>query len=244
MFTRLSNKVKKFWASLALLSVEMILIVAVFFAALVSFVFIVRRVFYVKNEELDNRVFTAVKPLINPINTEFMNFVTFFGKHEFLIPANLALIAYFLIRKRRWYSIKIPALAISSLLIMFGMKHLFGRQRPSDQILEQATNFSFPSGHALMSVTFYGLIIYWVWQSVKRPWLKWTISLLLLAWILLIGFSRIYLRRHYYSDVMAGYCIGFLWLTFALWMLNRMERFSRNKLAKAVAANPAPTPAS
>ena len=57
MFKHVSRGVKKFWASVALLSVEMIVIMAIFFASLITFVFIVRRIFLLQNEELDNKVF-------------------------------------------------------------------------------------------------------------------------------------------------------------------------------------------
>jgi len=235
MIKRLSTKVKRFWASLALLSVEMAIVSGLFFISLVTFVYIVRRVFLLKNEELDNRIFQALHPHINQANTTVMNFITFFGKHEFLIPANLALIAYYLfLKKHKWYSIKVPAIAISSFLLMFGLKRLFGRERPDDQLLETATNFSFPSGHALMGVTFYGLLAYVAWHSVKSVRLKWTFIVCSLVWVLAIGFSRIYLRKHYFSDVVAGYCIGFLWLSFTLWFLNRMEKLGRARLNKVV----------
>lgn len=230
MFKHLSKGVKRFWAALALLSVEMIVILGLFFVSLAGVVYIIRRVFLLKNEELDSEVFVFLAPYINDTNTAVMNFITFFGKHEFLIPANLLLIAYYLfLKKKKWYSIKIPAVAISSFLLMFGLKRLFGRDRPDDQLLETATNFSFPSGHALMGVTFYGLIIYAIWQNIKNPAVKWVSTILLLCWIFLIGFSRIYLRKHYYSDVVAGYCIGFVWLVFAIWLLNLMEKYSRRK---------------
>src|SRR6476469_6523636 len=193
MAIRLRSRVKKFWAGLALLSVEMAVILAVFTVSLVALFFITRRVFLLHNERLDNKVFDAIKPYTNDTNTAIMNFITFFGKHQFLIPANLLLIAYYLfIRKHKWYSIKVPAIALSSLLLMFGLKHLFARHRPDNQLLQEATNYSFPSGHALMSVTFYGLLAYIVWHSVKNTRLKWTLVVLLILWILLIGISRVY----------------------------------------------------
>src|SRR3954447_16868392 len=126
MVRGLTRRVKKFWAGLALLSVEMMVVFAVFTVALIAFVFITRRIFLLRNEDLDKKVFDVVKPYINNTNTEVMNFITFFGKHQFLIPANPVLIAYYLfVRKHKWYSIKVPAVAISSLLLMFGLKHLF-----------------------------------------------------------------------------------------------------------------------
>ncbi len=93
MFRRLTSRVKKIWASVALLSVEMLAILAVFFGSIYAFIIITRRVFFLRNEEMDQKVFDAVKPYINDTNTSIMNFITFFGKHEFLIPANLLLIA-------------------------------------------------------------------------------------------------------------------------------------------------------
>lgn len=196
---------------------------------------ITRRVFYLRNEEMDEKVFHFLEPYINDTNTAVMNFITFFGKHEFLIPANLCLIAYFLfLKKHRWYSIKIPAIAISSLLLMFVLKRIFARQRPDEQLLEAATNFSFPSGHALMAVTFYGLIAYIMWHNVKNKAVKWALISLIVLWIIIIGISRLYLRRHFYSDVIAGFSIGFLWLVLSLKLIGKIEKFSKRKINQAV----------
>jgi undecaprenyl-diphosphatase len=235
MFRRLSKGVKKFWAGLALLSAEMTIVVCLFVVALAAFVYITRRIFVLNKTKLDDRVFAYLKNHVSERNNEIMQFFTFLGTHEFLIPANLLLIAYFLfIRKHKWYSIKVPAIALSSLGLMFLLKHLFNRERPDIPLLQEAKGLSFPSGHALMSVTFYGLIIYMVFKSVRNRELKWTLITLLILLIMIIGLSRIYLRVHYASDVMAGYCIGFLWLVFAVYMLNRMEKYSRRKFDATV----------
>lgn len=240
MLRRLTSRVKKFGAGLALLSVEMAVILAVFAVSLAALFFITRRIFLLHNENFDNKVFAAVKPYINETNTKVMNFITFFGKHQFLIPANLLLIAYFLlIKKHKWYSIRVPAVALSSLLLMFGLKHLFARHRPTNQLLQAATNYSYPSGHALMSVTFYGLLAYLVWHSVKNKTAKWTLIVLLILWIHVIGFSRIYLRRHYPTDVMAGFATGFLWLVISLKVIRQIEKRSLKRLDPVV-QQPAP----
>lgn len=226
---------------MALLSVEMLAIFAVFFLSLTAFIFMTRRVFLLRNEEMDNRVFDALKPYINDTNTSIMNFITFFGKHEFLIPANLLLIGYFLfIKKHKWYSIKIPTIVASSLLLMFGLKRIFARDRPDNQLLEAAENFSFPSGHALMGVTFYGTLAYIAWHMVKNKTAKWTIIVLLILWILLIGLSRLYLRRHYYSDVVAGFAMGFLWLVISLKVIRAIEKRGKKVLEPIVEQPPAP----
>lgn len=235
MFKRLSKRVKKFWASAALLSVEMIMILGLFACSVIAFALIYRRIFLLEDESYDQEVFEAIRPYITPQNTRIMNFVTFFGKHEFLIPANLLLIAYFLfIKRHKWYSIKVPAIALSSLALMVGLKHLFGRPRPLDPILQEFKGLSFPSGHALMSVTFYGLLVYLTWHQVKDKTLKWIIIVFLLLWINVIGFSRIYLRAHNFSDVIAGYCIGMIWLFISLKLIRRMEKRNLRQIDKEI----------
>ena len=231
MFKTISARVKKFWAALALLSVEMIIVLGLFLGALALFVNMIRRVFFLHNNRFDAKVFTYLDKHVSTENNQVMLFFTYLGRHEFLIPANLLLIAYFLfIKKHKWYSIKIPAIALSSLALMFGLKNLFDRDRPLVPLLEEARGLSFPSGHALMSVTFYGLLIYIVFKSFKNKPLKWAFISMLLLLILTIGFSRIYLRVHYASDVIAGFCVGLLWLVICVWTLNKLENYGKQKV--------------
>jgi membrane-associated phospholipid phosphatase len=237
MIRRLSNRIKKIWASLALLSVEMIVVLAVFLASLVIFILVTRHIFVLKNEQFDYLVFDFLQTHVSNRNNQVMLFFTRLGTHNFLIPANIALIIFFLfIKKHKWYSIKIPAIALSSLALMFLLKNLFGRQRPDIPLLREVQGLSFPSGHALMSVTFYGLLIYIIWRTVKRTWLKIVLVTLLLLLIFIIGFSRIYLRVHYASDVMAGFATGFLWLVISIWTVRRIEKYSNRRIDPVVQA--------
>lgn len=220
---------------MALLSAEVVVVSALLTGAVVLFVYMVRRVFILQNNSFDERVFQALDPYVNESTNKLMLAVTFLGKHEFLIPANIALIFWFLlVRKHRWYSIKVPAVALSSLGLMFLLKNVFNRERPGIPLLEEARGLSFPSGHALMSVTFYGLLIYAVYHLWKNDTAKWSMISFLVLLILLIGFSRIYLRVHYTSDVLAGFAVGFLWLVLSLKLLGYMEQYSRRKLQPVV----------
>ena len=243
MFSRVSARVKKTLAALALLSVEMVIVISLFVVALSAFLFVARRVFVLKSTEFDFRVFKLLETYVSDRNSTIMNAFTFLGKHDFLIPANLVLIAFFLFRKHKWYSIKVPAIALSSLGLMFVLKNLFNRPRPDIPLLYEAQGLSFPSGHALMSVTFYGLLIYIIFKMVDNKALRWSLIAFLILLIIIIGFSRIYLRVHYTTDVIAGYSVGFLWLVFAISILNRMERTAKKKLDKVVTEEPPPLPA-
>ncbi|MDT2294513.1 phosphatase PAP2 family protein [Paenibacillus larvae] len=76
-----------------------------------------------------------------------------------------------------------------------------------------ATGYSFPSGHAMVSSSFYGFMVYLLWKHQRRKWrAAWLIPWLGAFVIFLIGFSRIYVGVHYPSDVLAGFAAGGIWL--------------------------------
>lgn len=235
MLKQAGIRTKRIFAGFTLLSAELIILLAVFGGALAVFISIAQMIFKDNKSDFDQQAFQFLSGYVSDINTNVMQFFTFLGTHIFLIPANLILVAYFLfIKKHTWYSIKIPVVAISSLVLMFSLKYLFRRSRPLTPLLEHARGYSFPSGHALISFTFYGLLIYLAWLNVKDVWVRWLCVTGLAVLIFVIGLSRVYLRVHYASDVLAGYCVGFMWLSLSLWILNKIEKFSRKKVAPIV----------
>ena len=215
----------KFWTGAALVSAEVITNMILFAAIFSGLIFSIRPGMR-KHKKTDLRIFELIKAHTNERNTRLMSFFTYFGTHKFFIPANLFLIFYFLIvRKRSWFSIRIASIAISSLGLMFLLKYIFKRKRPLYP-LEAAKGLSFPSGHAIMSVTFYGLLIYIVSQTIKSKPLKWSLIISLSVFVQLIGFSRVYLRVHYASDVAVGYITGLSWLMISLDVLKRIENYT------------------
>ena len=231
MKKRIQLTVKKSIASLALLSVELIIVLALFLLALIIFTIVAYRIFKLQSQQFDFLVFDRLNALVSPVMTGFLQFITFFGNHKFLIPANLLLVIYFLfIKKHRWYSIKVPVVAIGGVALMFVLKQLFNRPRPLIPLLKPVSGLSFPSGHAMMSMSFYGLLIVLTWENIQNRFWRWTITICLALFILLIGFSRIYLRLHYFSDVIAGFAAGIIWLTLSIWAVRRIERFSLRKI--------------
>ena len=213
------------WEITMLIIAEVLLTLASFSAIIVLIVFSIRKPIR-KHKPIDMLIFDKIKPGVNAINNKMMLFITFLGKHQFLIPANLILIFYFLlVKKQNWFSIRVITIAISSLVLMLLLKQLFQRKRPLSPLLKAARGLSFPSGHAIMAVTFYGLLIYILQHSITIDWLKWLITVLVILLIILIGFSRVYLRVHYASDVAAGFIIGLLWLLLSLAVLKWLEGY-------------------
>ena len=218
-------EIKKTSRWLKLISAEFLVLLLLLFASVTVFAYAVNMVFIKKTTSFDEYVFAFAGQHVSSMMTSFMVFISFLGKHTFLIPANLTLIAFYLfIRKNKRLSIRITALALTSLSLMFLLKLSFQRLRPEIPLLEKVGGFSFPSGHALMSVAFYGLMIYIVWTEIKTHWIRYVLVVLLSVLIVLIGYSRVYLRVHYASDVMAGFAVGFAWLVLSLWAIDKLEK--------------------
>lgn len=215
---RLINMVK-------LITIEIGVILLAFIVSLTLVVLIVKRIILLKTDWFDERVFTFLKRYVSNTATAFLNTITVLGSHYFLIPGFLVLIihAYF-IKRDKWLAIRITAISMSSVLLMLTLKYVFQRPRPLLPLLNEARGLSFPSGHAFMSFSFFGLLIYIIYEEMKHGWLKNLIIFLLVCLVLVIGLSRIYLRVHYASDVIAGLCMGFMWIVISLSIIHFLEK--------------------
>ena len=99
------------------------------------------------------------------------------------------------------------------------LKTSLDRQRPPAEWRDPAvteTNESFPSGHSMGSLIGYGMLGCATLPHLRRRPAKVAVVLLLAGAVGLIGFSRIYLRAHWFSDVIGGFVVGAAWLAFGL----------------------------
>lgn len=209
---------------IAFLSMEIILLFFAFVFSMSVLIIVIRQLFYHKDFRFDIEVSAYISSWISGRNTSVMLFFSFFGSHYFLLPAwILLLIIYYFTQKRKRSFIKLLTIAVSNLLLMFGLKLLFNRPRPMIPLLKEAPGLSFPSGHAFMSFIFFGTIIYLIYRDVKNKWYKWGCILILIYLLFLIGVSRVYLRVHYPSDVIAGFCFGIMSLLIIFLMFRQIE---------------------
>lgn len=109
---------------------------------------------------------------------------------------------------------------LAASLINTGLKEWFARPRPGPEFgpLVQEPMASFPSGHAMLSLCVYGLLVWQVWRAPMPGFLKASLVALLTSLVVVIGLSRVYLAAHYPSDVIAGFAAGvpLLWLATVL----------------------------
>jgi membrane-associated phospholipid phosphatase len=227
MRRRLIISVKKMSGFVTLLSAEFFLVLLVFFISISLLIILIRQVFYSKQFTMDGQVFTYLSHHVTQTNTAIMQAVSFLGSQYFLIPAWLCLLAfYYYARKNKWLFVEMLVIALSSLIFMLGLKTFFNRPRPLIPLLKEVPGLSFPSGHAFMSLIFFGFLIHLVYSDVKVAWQKKMIICLLILLILLIGLSRVYLRVHYASDVLAGYCFGTISLVILIWLLKQIRNYN------------------
>lgn len=216
---------KRFLKLLALLSAEAVLVALAFFACLLVFGYMTREVFILQDTGLDSALFQFAASHRSESMTRLMRFFSFFASADYLLvaPALIVLVmAWF--HHLRWYALKVLVIAFTSTMLNQLLKRLFERPRPVTAMLEQS-GLSFPSGHAMIGSSFYGLLIYIVWREVKDPFWRWLWVSLLSVLLLLIGYSRIYLNVHYATDVLAGYAMGIIWLLVAVWLMKKLERW-------------------
>jgi len=192
-------------------------------ASLLLLAVIIYIVFITGNTTLDEEVFGFIGPHRTAGRTSLMKSVSLLANHNFLIPANMLFIIYFVTRKNKWGAITVATVALSSLALMSLLKNVIGRHRPAEPLVQGITNYSFPSGHAFMGVVFYGLLIGWAATVINNKWQRRIVISFFIALLLLIGFSRIYLRVHYTTDVLAGFSIGITWLLLSLQIMNMAE---------------------
>ena len=231
MIKKAKHGIKKMSDAIALLSFELFLVLMAFFLCIALLIILIRQVFSPVQPAFDQQTFDYLSGYVTNTNTKIMKFFTILGSHQFLIPAFLLFFAwYYFIRKNKWYFIKIVTIAVCNLLLLFSLKFFFNRPRPLIPLLKEVPGLSFPSGHAFMSLTFFGLIIYLIFREVSNQWIKWITIITLVFIILMVGLSRVYLRVHYASDVIAGYCFGIISLMILLLMLKQIEKYNEKKV--------------
>ncbi len=174
---------------------------------------------------VDNNIFNFLSThVINNPLTGFMKGVTYFASTTFLQISYAALILLYLLKKNWKRSLEIAVIGIGGFAVIYLMKLSFRRIRPPRPLIDTLQNFSFPSVDATSAFIFYCLLAYLVWKTNIPKLYKYLVGSILIPFSLLIGFSRIYLRVHYPSDVLAGFCIGFSWLFITIWLFEKLKK--------------------
>lgn len=144
----------------------------------------------------------------------FYIFLSYIGSRRFFYPA-LVVMTLFILFKRNWYlALFLWANLVGVRLLNTFVKTIFSRDRPSLDHVVDAGFYSYPSGHSMNSMAFFGAIAFLCYIKIKQTWLRNILMTGCFVLIGLIGLSRVYLGVHYPLDVLGGFSMGASWLLF------------------------------
>lgn len=157
----------------------------------------------------DEPLLWSMRSIATPGLDAFFSAISKVGYQYGVIPADIAIVLVLLVF-RRWREGTFATLGFGgSALLNLGTKQMFQRDRPGlwESIASEST-FSFPSGHAMGSMTLVAVVIALAWNTRWR----WSVTLAGSLFVLLVGTSRIYLGVHYPSDILGGWSAALVWV--------------------------------
>jgi len=135
----------------------------------------------------------------------------------------LLIISYFVFKEKKDWKF-LCFMMIFEVCCNVVLKNFFTRPRPSLSWLIDESGFSFPSGHMMAATMFYGLCIYFVFETHLSNFFKHLFAVLSVSLILMVGFSRIYLGVHYASDILGGFLVSVCLLCFGIFFYRSMTQ--------------------
>lgn len=169
----------------------------------------------------DTAVTDYITSFRSPELNNFFQFITDMGDvYAYIVMTTLAAIFFFFKLRNKRFIIQLLGVLIISALANIALKRAFNRARPTIEHLVVVKSLSYPSGHAMSAMAFYGFLTYLIFQIKMPRWLRGILATIFIFLILSIGISRIYLGVHFPSDVAGGFIAGLIWVAFCIVLFN------------------------
>src|SRR5690554_7595871 len=186
-----------------------------------------------KEDELtafDDAISTAVQSYRTPSLTSIFELITHLGDRIAYFIAALIVAAFFYFKYGRWkFTLQTILVLLLSSLSNVVLKKVINRERPTFEHLVAVSTLSYPSGHSMSAMAFYGFLIYLTFRFSGSWWAKFSSFIGFGLLILLIGISRVYLGVHYPSDVIAGFMGGLIWVAFCAVIFNIVDLYRQKE---------------
>lgn len=152
----------------------------------------------------DDSVYSLVRSLESGFFDKYFLTVTKLGNESVVVI--LVFILLFIVKRNDKLLVVLSGIVsgVSNQLI----KHIIMRDRPSVFRMIKQGGFSYPSGHSMIAVSLYGVLIYLVFKYIKNKYIKYGLSTILVLLIISIGISRIYVGVHFATDVIGGFTLA------------------------------------
>lgn len=188
---------------------------------ILSCIFIIWTILVITNSLtlFDDKIYQFIISFQNDTLTNIMKVITSFANPLTIVSLCLASLLSLIWKYKA--SIYLIIITIISTVFNFLTKNIVLRNRPNHLRLIEETGYSFPSGHAMGSIAFYGFIIFLLSKSKINKNLKIFLSVIIGLTIFLIGISRIYVGVHYPSDIIGGFLLGYIILISSIEFLTK-----------------------
>ncbi len=200
-------------------------LIILLFVAFVSLIVFIKLLDNVVEKEaitiLDSQILNFIYTNRNEKLNTFFLLITSLGN-----PLELTIVVIFvttilIIKRHKYYALVLLISLVFNIIFVTIIKFIIERPRPPiNYALVIENNFSFPSAHTIIAVTFYGVIFYFLARAIKNKYFEYFVIFLGIVLTLLIGISRIYLGVHWTSDVLASYCLGIVWFCILVILLD------------------------
>jgi membrane-associated phospholipid phosphatase len=179
---------------------------------------------------VDTRLADWLHEHATPGWTDFFERVTWLGNLPVLLTVTVVAVAV-LAWKRETLELQLLLLAaVGAEILTVGLKLGFHRERPfyADPLAREST-YSFPSGHATVSLAVYGTLAFIIARHLSNRTARIAVLVAAAVLVLLIGFSRLYLGVHFLTDVIAGFALGLAWVTLCVLLLHVRVRLDAQR---------------
>ncbi len=202
----------------------------IFIAALNAFVELTDELAENELTAVDEGVTEFVLSFRSDALTRYFTFVTDLGDRYAYLAITVVLAGYFFFRHRSWkFIIQISMVLMLATLSNVVLKQVINRQRPVLEHLVTVNTLSYPSGHSMAAMAFYGFLVFLCLRYPMRRWLRICLLTILVLLIFSIGISRIYLGVHFPTDVAAGFIGGLIWVAFCAVVFDVFELWRNGK---------------
>lgn len=164
----------------------------------------------------DEAIRTELHSLSSPLLTLLAEKVTWLGSLSVLALFGVVAVAVLVHARRRDGALFLTVTMVGALALENGLKFSVQRVRPPPFFGSEPVTYSFPSGHALFSLCFYGGLAIAASRSMQSAVMKTGIWIVTVLLVVAIGATRIYLGMHYPSDVLGGYLVALAWIAIVL----------------------------
>lgn len=179
--------------------------------------------------KVDEAIYNFFDKVQTPLGDVIMSISTFLGEPTIDIIYAVVLSVILVIARLKIPAMWVIATVLSGDVVGYILKHLFARARPSGHLLTDS-GFSFPSGHSLGITMIIMILLILVIPNINssrtRMWLTWV----LWTFGALTLMSRIYLKAHYFSDILSGALLAYAWVILTAWCYPLVANYLKQKI--------------